>query len=396
MVTNYLRNLVTTIVCLTIGTSLFGQQYRVHMTERTVRFTADNVSTYNISNCVGGVFIAKESNNNVSYIIDTLCHTLGGVHLQSTLVSFYPNFYGGRVATAILSDGTPAVINTKGEIVKQFPEGRKISTHFVDGVAMVSVINPQTFESLVVYINENGEQVFKNLTMKNAILGINLDVAPLRDGLRRYYDSEKQLYGFVDKDGRIIISARFKKAHDFSDGLAAVTSNDGTIEYWGFIDTTGKAVIAPTFRTEPGDYHDGFAVVKKQNGKYVFIDKNAQVKTREYDRATRFFHGFALVNAQNQYGADWSKCYVLDTDFKRVRTINFYSPNQIQYNEYNETFIMDSVVFYPDGRIKLNPTRPGSLMRGFIEDIALYSCNEYTGFINSKGEVLMFFVQSEF
>lgn len=366
------------------------------MTDHTVRFTADNVSVYNISNCVGGVFIACESNENVNYIIDTLSNTLGGITLYSGYGSFYPSFYGGEVATAILGNGMPAIINTKGEIVKLFPEGEKISQSFVDGIAMLSTKNPKSYKSMVIYINEMGEQVYKNLTMKDLMWGVSLDVSPLRDGLRKYYDPEKELYGYIDEAGNIVIPARFKKAHDFSDGLAAYTSNDGTIEYWGFIDTTGKEVIKPVFRNEPGDFFDGYAIVQKQNGKYVFIDKEANVKTKEYSQATRFFHGYALVNAQDQYGDDNSKCYVVNTSFRRIRTINFFAPKHMQYNEFNSTFVMDDVVFYPDGVMKLNPTRSGRLIRGFIEDIALYHCNDFTGFINSRGEVLMFFVQSEF
>ena len=57
---------------------------------------------------------------------------------------------------------------------------------------------------------------------------------------------------------------------------------------------------------------------------------------------------------------------------------------------------MDDVVFNPDGIMKLNPTRPGSLIRDFIEDIALYHCDDYTGFINSKGELLMVILQGSY
>lgn len=387
--------LFSLVIYLFASLSLYAQQHRVHRTERTIRFTADNVSIYDISDCVGGVFIARESSNNVSYIIDTLCNTLGAIYLNTA--SFYPNFYGGEVATAVLSNGTPAIINTKGEIVKQFPKGRQISSHFVDGVALLKVTNPNTYETIVVYINEQGEHIYKHLTMKdNSSWGINLEVSSLREGRRRYYDFEKGLYGFIDENGKIVIPAKYKAVHDYSDGLAAFTSNDGLVEYWGFIDKSGNEIIRPVFRTEPGDFHDGYALVKKQNGKFVFIDKETNVKTKEYDRATRFFKGYALVNAQNQYGADWLKCYVVDKNFKCIREIGFFWPNQIQYNEYNNTFIMDQVVFNPDGVMKLNTTRPGGLMRDFIEDIALYHCDEFTGFINSKGEVLMYFVQSEF
>ena len=374
----------------------FAQQYHVHKTERTIRLTADNVSIYDISSCVGGVFMARNSNTNAYYIIDTLCNTLGAIHLNA---SFIPTFYGGKIATAILRNGTPAIINTKGEIVKLFPEGETISPRFVDGVALLSIWNPKTHESRVVYINEKGEQIYKHLTMNSTMRNINLEVSPLRDGRRRYYDPETNLYGFIDATGKIVIPARFKQAHDFSDGLAFFTSNEGNVNYWGYVDTLGKEVIKPKFRIEPGDFHDGYAIVRKQNGKLVFIDKEANVKTKEFTNAMRFFHGYALVNAQNQNGKDdSSKCYVIDTSFKYVRTIDFFHYGDVQYNEYNNTFIMSGVVFYPNGIMKLNPTRPGWLMqgRGFIEDIALYTCSEYTGFINSKGEVLMYFVESEF
>ena len=374
----------------------YSQQYRIHLTERTIKFTADNVNPYNISNCVGGVFIARESKNNVSYIIDTLCNTLGAIHLTSGIGSFFPNFYGGQVATAILNNGTPAIINTKGEIVKLFPEGTGISSHFVDGIALLSIINPETHKPQVIYIDKNGDQIYKDLAMNASIKGRGLDVSPLCDGLRKYYDSNNRLYGYINESGQIVIPARFKKAHDFSDSLAAFSYQDGSIEYWGFIDTTGKEVIKPIFRNEPGDFHDGHAIIQKQNGKFVFIDKNANVKTKEYSRAARFFHGYALVNAQDQYGDDLSKCYVVNTSFRRIRTIDFCILSDLEYNEYNKTFTMGGAVFYHDGIMKLNTSQYGHLIRNFVEDIALFSCDKYTGFINSKGEVLMVFVQSEF
>lgn len=390
---------VTMLACLIVSGNLYSQQYRVHRTERTIPFRADNVSIHNISNCVGGVFVARESSKGISYIIDTLGNTLGAFYLQDGVGSFFPNFYGGKVATAVFNDGTPAVINTNGEIIKQFPGGRAISMRFVDGLALVKIIEPKTYKTIVAYINERGEFVFKHLTMQDES-NISLEVSPLKEGRRRFYDSGKGLYGFIDENGKIVIPAKFKAAHDFSEGLAAFTCNDGSVEYWGFIDDSGNEVIHPMFRSEPGDYHNGYALVKKQNGKYVYIDKEANERSQEYYKATRFFGGYALINAQNKYGGEYgvdpTKCYVVDKHFRRIRTINFFSPNYIQYNEYNNTFIMDDVVFNPDGIMKLNPTRPGSLIRDFIEDIALYHCDDYTGFINSKGELLMVILQGSY
>lgn len=97
MTIGFLKRIIAVLVCCSTFSCLYAQKYHVHMTERTILFTADNVSIYNISNCVGGVFIARESNQNISYLIDTLCNTLGAIYLDTSFSSFYPNFYEGEV-----------------------------------------------------------------------------------------------------------------------------------------------------------------------------------------------------------------------------------------------------------------------------------------------------------
>lgn len=50
-------------------------------------------------------------------------------------------------------------------------------------------------------------------------------------------------WGFVDKDGNMVIQPQFQEARSFSNGMAAVKQNG----QWGFVDMQGEMVITPQF-----------------------------------------------------------------------------------------------------------------------------------------------------
>ena len=51
-------------------------------------------------------------------------------------------------------------------------------------------------------------------------------------------------WGFMDRTGRVVIAPAFADERDFFRGLAAVRMPEGK---WGFIDETGKLPITPRF-----------------------------------------------------------------------------------------------------------------------------------------------------
>ncbi len=138
-------------------------------------------------------------------------------------------------------------------------------------------------------------------------------------------------FGYVDRNGKVIIEPRYQWAEDFSEGLAAVMI-DGR---WGFIDSSGKTVIEPQYswagsfkekRAVIGvdgkygyidqagylaagslfdladDFHEGLAVVKT-GGKYGYIDASGNMALGpDYDWAGHFSEGLALVLTQTTYG----------------------------------------------------------------------------------------------
>ena len=60
-------------------------------------------------------------------------------------------------------------------------------------------------------------------------------------GLRRVKKDGK--WGFIDKNGKVVIEPQYDFAEPFSEGLGKV-KKDGK---WGFIDKSGKVVIEPQF-----------------------------------------------------------------------------------------------------------------------------------------------------
>ena len=61
----------------------------------------------------------------------------------------------------------------------------------------------------------------------------------------------KNLHGFIDKTGKIVIKMQFDRVKYFREGLAAVKINS----MWDYIDKQGKIVIAPQFDQEVGSFH---------------------------------------------------------------------------------------------------------------------------------------------
>ena len=124
-------------------------------------------------------------------------------------------------------------------------------------------------------------------------------------------------WGYIDRDGRIVIKPQFEDANNFSEGLAAVRVGC----HYGFIDKLGKFVIPPTFETA-WKFSEGLAPVApagkytlgrrfKSKGKWVqacghgfgsterqgYIDKNGtMVIEPTFGRAYLFTNGLAMVS----------------------------------------------------------------------------------------------------
>jgi hypothetical protein len=113
---------------------------------------------------------------------------------------------------------------------------------------------------------------------------------------------------YIDENGKIVFSLNVSevdynevpmmaKNFNFSEGLCPFSSN----EKWGFIDKTGKTVVASTY-DEVYNYKNGYAVVGK-NFIYGVIDKTGKVILPiNYDMLTNIGSGMFVVSKNDKYG----------------------------------------------------------------------------------------------
>ncbi|NQU35590.1 MAG: WG repeat-containing protein [Bacteroidetes bacterium] len=132
----------------------------------------------------------------------------------------------------------------------------------------------------------NADYKYKQTTLK-----LDKDFNPVKN--------EDYKYGFMDKEGYLIIAYKYDCAYDFSEGLAMVYSTRNRIDYYGYIDEKGSEVISLQY--EFGEsFSQGLALVR-QNRKFGFIDKRGVIVLPfKYDDADSFEGGKARVKIKNR------------------------------------------------------------------------------------------------
>jgi hypothetical protein len=126
------------------------------------------------------------------------------------------------------------------------------------------------------------------------------------------------LWGYVDESGRVVIELRYNALRGFSEGLAAGAVLDPALLdasvfvrrglnnlRWGYVDREGRVVI-PTQFLDAGDFSEGLAQVNVggakdshcgRPGNYGYIDKSgAFVIKTQFSMATAFKDGRARVS----------------------------------------------------------------------------------------------------
>lgn len=155
--------------------------------------------------------------------------------------------------------------------------------NFEDGLALV-----HDGVSSWGYINTSGQRI------------INRFGGPFSEGLAFFEDGNEdgKKYGLMDTAGRVVLAPQFNDAESFSEGLAAVRTDDK----WGYIDRSGRVIIKPQFDSAGRFTQDGVAAVKK-DGKYGFIDKGGRVIVGfDFDNADWLSSGLGMVQRGDERG----------------------------------------------------------------------------------------------
>lgn len=318
-----------------------------------------------------------------------------------------PNAAGKKVVCLLYKDGS----------VKELSPNVKTVTVFKDGLAFVEeVVN---YKSLFYYINLRGEKVFPSLKLKySSALGGSM--RPLCDGLRAFPSADdhgRQLWGYIDRNGTVVIPPSFKNARDFSEGLAWVELKPTQGQFSGesaLIDTKGNVVFRSGKTLEltklTSDYftdvHDGmFYFVKDRKG--IYYDKKG-TELKAYEWGSGFYGGYTFVNDGREGIMDLGLS-VLNSKFERVgRITEDYFSNAITastpyFGSYGLATISsgDSYIITPNGRVvtsSLN-VRMASVQSfttvsadGYFKAKSVEINGErYVGIVNVEGEIVWLF-----
>lgn len=180
-----------------------------------------------------------------------------------------------------------------------------------DGIAAIIAKSNYT-ERRVKYINTKGVEVYIGLSRGQYNYAVP-EIGAIRDGLAKFYDTSNKKYGYIDKQGKIVIPAQFVYADDFSEGLAIVQKD---YKYY-FINPQGEQAFDKQFSNRPLPFKYGYSGVKKTNKKCVYINKQGEVCSDEYYNLTSFYpNGIALVQKSNNVN---ERCLTsINTDFVEI------------------------------------------------------------------------------
>lgn len=139
----------------------------------------------------------------------------------------------------------PYYLVKPGGSVVELPANWKFPTAFVDGLAIVDV--GEKFKTDYKYVNKDLKIVFPHLSPVPSLFeGENNTIAPLSEELRAYctkvdgYDR----WGYIDRDGKIVIEPQFNEARSFHCGRALVKDSNGNRF---FINPEGRKAYEPVW-----------------------------------------------------------------------------------------------------------------------------------------------------
>jgi len=182
-------------------------------------------------------------------------------------------------------------INTSGEVF--IPDSFEICSGFSDGLALIrqndlfGYIDPDytiTIQPQFEYAGDFGEGVAygekdggKYMIDKsgNILAPAEYAFGTFSDGLAIIV--KDNLYGYIDKEGKVAIEPRFTWAKDFCNGLAAVQTKMDAGGKWGFINTSGEMVIDAVYDEVEDFSKDYIRAYKYDNHKYFILDRTGKV-----------------------------------------------------------------------------------------------------------------------
>lgn len=295
------------------------------------------------------------------------------------------------------------------------------------------VVSLETFHNGVAIIAiQSGEEVLCGMINKQGKVVSPCKYRVMKDpSEERVAVCKEYIWGYADYEGNLVIPFQYKEVKPFSEGLAAVQTNeDEKTNSWRFIDKQGKTVIPPIERFDGKRieaFHNGIAVLSSydktnKNETIFMIDRQGNVVTSEkpyrcYGRAEDLF-----IVRKEKRGQDYRKyglmdkkgnmvvpaiyesiiyaseglVAVLDKDGK-VGYLDLKGAVKIPFQFDNAGLFENGIAIVKKDGILMAINKVGKTLfacpynevYSFSEGLALVSNNNKDGYINVKGELVI-------
>lgn len=128
-----------------------------------------------------------------------------------------------------------------------------------------------------------------------------------------------RLYGCFDATGQEIVPFEFVEIKEYVGGMARISGSDG---YYGFIDKNGSMLVRPDFETVEY-YSEGLALIS-YDGKFLYVDLDGKWILRKfYDAGGSFSCGLAPVCIEGKWGyVDVKGKEVIDLKYDTAEDFN--------------------------------------------------------------------------
>ncbi len=183
-------------------------------------------------------------------------------------------------------------------------------------------------------------------------------------------------FGYINRNGDVIIGGKFRRASSFSNGLAIVKINSK----YSYINKRGEVVIQLSSK-KPGSFNNGLANISLPSGKETYIDKTGKLLNHHFDIANKFKEGRALIYIQNQgYGFLNDKGDIL-VEPKFSDAESFYEGLAAVKINGKYGFINKK------GEMIIAPKY--DFVKNFNEGFAVVGIDKQVGFINTSGVLII-------
>lgn len=193
-------------------------------------------------------------------------------------------------AFVVKKDSVPMCINQDFETVFVLPKVMEVGS-FSEGMASF-----QNTEEQFGFVNKEGEEV---------VPAKYFDVGIFSEGLAyvaKTNDQRQETYAYINEDGDEVLSlpAQITYASDFHEGFAAIRQE----EKWGFIDKDGQIVIEPIYE-EVTFFNEGHASYRNGNYWGLINKKGEKVIEAKYQSALIMVEGKVVAELANDEGYEF-------------------------------------------------------------------------------------------